>query len=100
MKKILFISGLLLIMASLYFALSTKALNTKEGLIKQQENPKTPDPTTFTCPEETWVDCMPTIYDPNNPKSVKGNNAREFRCSETYLKWAKENCPNFEGAAY
>jgi len=44
--------------------------------------------TIFTCPPGEWVNCMP------------GPNAGVRKeCTSEYLNWAKENCPNFKGAA-
>jgi hypothetical protein len=42
----------------------------------------------YTCPSGEWVDCMP------GP-----NVGVRWECTEEYLTWAKENCPNFKGAA-
>jgi len=47
----------------------------------------------FECPENEWVNCMPTTR-------VKGGIDANIFCSNEYLTWAKENCPNFKGAAY
>lgn len=43
----------------------------------------------FRCPPSEWVDCMP------GP-----NEGIKLECTDEYLRWAKANCPNFEGAAY
>lgn len=42
----------------------------------------------YQCPKTEWIDCMP------GPRKIKSE------CNSQYLKWAKENCPNFKGAAY
>ena len=42
----------------------------------------------YQCPEEKWVDCMP------------GTDKVNKMCSPEFLKWATDNCPGFEGAAY
>lgn len=42
----------------------------------------------FQCPETEYIDCMP------------GPDVNKVACQPTYLKWAKENCPGFKGAAY
>ncbi len=42
----------------------------------------------YTCPDSEWVDCMPG---PSTPK---------LRCQKDYLDWMRDNCPNFQGAAY
>ena len=42
----------------------------------------------YECPKGDYVDCMP------GPDKIKSE------CSSQYLKWAKENCPNFKGVAY
>lgn len=47
-----------------------------------------PDQTDYLCPETDWVDCMPIL------------GTAEPQCSPKYLQWAKDNCPNFQGAAY
>lgn len=53
----------------------------------------TPKPDTgYTCPDTEWVDCMPTISD-GNTSSIR------IQCTQEFLSWAKENCPNFQGAA-
>ena len=44
--------------------------------------------TTFVCPENGWVDCMP------------GPGASKPQCATVFLNWAKQNCPGFKGAAY
>ena len=44
--------------------------------------------TVYSCPESSWVDCMP---DPGPAKP---------ECNPGYLDWAKSHCPNFRGAAY
>jgi len=38
----------------------------------------------FVCPENNRVDCMPIV-----------DEERKWYCSEEYLDWAKENCPEF-----
>jgi hypothetical protein len=92
MKKILLVSVPLVVALSLFLVLSKQQRSTKE-----EENPSTVEPISFTCPKEQWINCMPTISDPSDTESTK---KRELECSETYLKWAKESCPGFEGAAY
>lgn len=50
-----------------------------------------PSPTSvnkYQCPKTEWIDCMPS------PDKIKSE------CNPQYLKWVKENCPNFKGAAY
>jgi hypothetical protein len=42
----------------------------------------------YTCPQQPWVDCLP------------GPGPTKFQCQSDYLKWAKSNCPGFQGAAY
>ncbi len=42
----------------------------------------------YQCPKTEWIDCLP------GPDKIKSE------CHPQYLKWAKENCPNFKGAAY
>lgn len=66
----------------------------------EDKSPADPEQTLYTCPEEKWVNCMPTIYNPEDPEDVARDRDRRAMCSESYLKWAKENCPGFEGAAY
>ncbi|MBI4058571.1 hypothetical protein HY408_02275 [Candidatus Gottesmanbacteria bacterium] len=46
----------------------------------------------FVCPQTEWIDCMPG---PDKSMDYMG-----MYCSQDYLKWAQENCPGFEGAAY
>ncbi len=48
-----------------------------------------PTGTAYKCPETDYVDCMPVVGD-----GIK------FECTQQYLNWAKQNCPNFKGAAY
>jgi hypothetical protein len=67
-----------------------------EALIKYHNNPvkllPSPSPTVVRdarCPITTYVDCMPgpeNLYKPE--------------CEESFLTWAKQNCPGFEGAVY
>ncbi len=47
-------------------------------------------PEGFTCPPSEWVDCMPG----------PANEGIRWECTETFLSWAKTNCPGFKGAAY
>lgn len=50
----------------------------------------TPQPgSEYICPATEWVDCMP------GPDSA----GIKFECTDTFLSWAQENCPNFKGAA-
>ena len=60
-----------------------------EGSINwpKKDGGSTKTPKVYTCPTEEWVDCMPTIGD-SKPQ-----------CENDFLKWAKQNCPNFKGAA-
>lgn len=53
--------------------------------------PKIPstEASAYVCPDTAWVDCMPIIEGP-----------KKSQCEPTYLTWAKQNCPNFQGAAY
>jgi len=44
--------------------------------------------TNYTCPENGWVDCMPTL-----------DTAKTKACSIEAMNWYKTNCPNFQGAA-
>jgi len=53
-------------------------------IIKQITTPSS----TPQCPKTEWVDCMP------------GSNKIKSECDPQYLKWAKENCPNFKGETY
>jgi hypothetical protein len=54
-------------------------------------------PTTdYICPKTEYVDCMPKIGIPK--EQVNGSDVNY--CSAEFLSWAKENCPNFKGAAY
>ena len=43
---------------------------------------------TFTCPLNGWIDCMPILTE-------EGKKA----CSPEALAWYKKNCPNFQGVA-
>lgn len=47
--------------------------------------------TSYTCPAGEYIDCMPSL----GPGGV-----RLDQCDETYITWAKANCPGFKGAAY
>lgn len=49
----------------------------------------TPQTSTFTCPTSEWVNCMP------GPDAA----GIKLECTDTFLTWAKTNCPNFQGAA-
>ena len=44
-------------------------------------------PYKYTCPKTEWIDCMP------------GPGKTNPQCQLEFLNWAKENCPNFKGAA-
>lgn len=59
--------------------------NELSKVFKKGDNNK---PAEYSCPKTEWIDCMPIV----DPK-------REWECSPTYLKWTKENCPDFKGAA-
>ena len=48
----------------------------------------TENATKFVCPNQEFVNCMPS------PDRQMG-----AQCSKEFLQWAKENCPNFKGAA-
>jgi len=54
----------------------------------------TASPKVYKCPETEYVNCMPGISD------EKTGDPGPQMCSNDYLTWAKENCPNFKGAAY
>lgn len=43
----------------------------------------------FKCPEDQWIDCIPG---PDKSNTIE--------CSDKFIDWATENCPNFQGAAY
>ncbi|NTV30954.1 hypothetical protein HGA91_03195 [candidate division WWE3 bacterium] len=53
----------------------------------------TPFPTldsrNYTCPPSGYIDCMPAGGLPQSPQ-----------CDSTYLEWAQNNCPGFEGPIY
>lgn len=49
---------------------------------------QTNDTKQFTCPVNGWVNCM--------PGPDRGVNTE---CSQSYLQWAKTNCPDFQGVA-
>lgn len=38
----------------------------------------------FVCPENNYIDCMPSV-----------DGEEQWFCSEEYLNWARENCPEF-----
>lgn len=38
----------------------------------------------YVCPEDNVIDCMPVIQ-----------GEKEWFCSDDYLDWAEENCPEF-----
>jgi len=38
----------------------------------------------YVCPENNTIDCMPIIQ-----------GEKEWFCSDEYLSWAEENCPEF-----
>jgi hypothetical protein len=61
-----------------------------ENLPNPDKNTTTP-PVMFKCPTTSWIDCMPR---PDADAEYK------YRCSDVYIKWAEDNCPNFEGVAY
>lgn len=52
---------------------------------------KTTNSSSYSCPSTEWVNCMPSV----------GPNGYEepAQCKSEYLTWAKQNCPNFKGAA-
>lgn len=41
----------------------------------------------YKCPKTEYVDCMPNNF------------IMKSECTSNFLQWAKENCPNFKGAA-
>ncbi|HAP38098.1 hypothetical protein A2410_00625 [Candidatus Shapirobacteria bacterium RIFOXYC1_FULL_38_24] len=48
----------------------------------------TPNHSLYVCPNSPWVDCMPSPDSPPKPQ-----------CHSDYLQWARQNCPDFQGAA-
>jgi len=46
------------------------------------------DENQFVCPKEDYIDCMPGP-DPKKPE-----------CDSQYIKWVKQNCPNFKEVVY
>ncbi len=47
----------------------------------------TPNSSSYVCPENGWVNCMP------------GPNGTPNDCSSVAMAWYKANCPNFQGGA-
>ncbi|MEK7166747.1 MAG: hypothetical protein AAB874_08120 [Patescibacteria group bacterium] len=45
-------------------------------------------PPGYVCPVSGWVDCMP------------GPGVEKSYCAPEFIKWAQDNCPNFQGVAY
>jgi hypothetical protein len=75
-------------------SIDNKFTEVIEMLIKYHNNPAqqplSPKPTAVVvekCPKTAYVDCMP------------GPGVTKPECETNYLQWAKENCPNFKGAA-
>ncbi len=62
---------------------------TKSAKWQKPDLLKPEDSTSFQCPTTEWVDCMPTI-----------GGGGKLECTNDFLSWAKENCPNFKGAAF
>lgn len=64
-------------------------------ILYSQQTPPTPPPNTnsYTCPHVEWINCMPMV-------APEGQLPQNPQCAPEYLKWAKDNCPNFQGAAY
>ncbi len=54
-----------------------------------KQSPATIKVDSSMCPASGWVDCMPSV-----------DTEKKISCSTQFLKWAKANCPNFQGAAY
>lgn len=77
-----YIDVFLLNLSSLDFNRGPRVSNPAENL---------PEPTNppYSCPKTEWVNCMPIL----TPEAQKS-------CTNEYLDWAKNNCPNFKGAAY
>ncbi len=57
--------------------------------LELNENLKTTPDTENVCPDSEWVNCMPGPDVGARPN-----------CEPEFLEWAKDNCPNFQGAAY
>lgn len=51
-------------------------------------SPVAATPSSYSCPESGWVSCMPIL-------SEEGKRL----CSPDAMKWYKDNCPGFKGAA-
>lgn len=68
----------------------TSTLTPRETQELSRRVTPTPTPTQpkYTCPKTDWIDCMPN---PGSPKA---------QCTDDFLKWAKANCPKFQGVAY
>jgi hypothetical protein len=72
-----------------YYCLYEKKYPDATGVCVKVGSPATPTtPAGYKCPTTSYVDCMPT------PDKTKPE------CAPQYLLWAKDNCPNFQGAAY
>ena len=91
-KLILILVASLVIAVSIFFFSKKINKNTNDTL----ENEISESPTSYTCPEEGYINCMPIVYDPDNLEDVKKKELRNFKCSNEYLDWAEENCPSFE----
>lgn len=52
-----------------------------------------PPSNSYACPNVEWVNCMPMF-------SLGGKLPQNPKCAPEYLKWAKDTCPGFQGAAY
>lgn len=57
--------------------------------IRLLTNTTAPGGAQYTCPDTEWVDCMP------GPDRVKTD-----QCDPSFLQWAQNNCPGFQGAAF
>lgn len=58
------------------------------GVCVKVDHPSPTTPSGYSCPTTDYVDCMPN---PGMKNPV---------CNPQFLLWARDNCPNFKGAAY
>jgi hypothetical protein len=88
---LIFSIGLLLFISAWHaFRHNVQIIKTRNSThIQIKPSSTVPSTTGFKCPKTQWVDCMPTI-----------GIEMKTMCSAEYLIWAKQNCPNFKGAAY
>jgi len=68
--------------------ISSEAYRAKQIIIDSFTITEGNNQANYSCPTTDWVDCMPSVDSSIRPQ-----------CEQSFLDWAKANCPGFKGAA-